>query len=89
MKTKEEILKDQVGSYTFDELIDNEPGVITAMDEYAKQQAIEFLKHGIKEEDIYVSNDETVRICSKDWNDSGFDDAVGKLYDQFIKSQNK
>jgi hypothetical protein len=36
MKTKEEILKDQVGSYTFDELIDNEPGIITAMDEYAK-----------------------------------------------------
>lgn len=86
--TKEEILLKET-SGIFDEYEGGITGIFGAMDEYARQQVIAFLKHGIKEEDIYVSNDETVRICSKDWNDSSFDDTVGKLYDQFIESQNK
>lgn len=87
--TKEEILEKRRRIFGNQHMELFSDTIQNMMDEYAKQQVIEFLKHGIKEEDIYVSNDETVRICSKDWNDSGFDDAVGKLYDQFIKNQNK
>lgn len=42
---REEILKNQVGSYAFDELIDKEPGVITAMDEYMKECCLSLLQY--------------------------------------------
>jgi hypothetical protein len=79
MKTKEEILKDQVGSYTFDELIDNEPGIMTAMEEYAKQQAIAFVKWAIESEKIMGDNYYNAFIPGPE----------EELYDQFIESQNK
>jgi hypothetical protein len=79
MKTKEEILKDQVGSYTFDELIDNEPGIITAMEEYAKQQTIAFVKWAIESE----------KIMGDSYCNAFIPGPEEELYDQFIESQNK
>lgn len=60
------------------------------VDEYAaKQQAIAFLKWGIKAWVIYPTTDETVCVEGFEHNHPAFENAAASRYDQFIEQQNK
>jgi hypothetical protein len=52
MDRREEILKKWVGSHVFDELIDQNSGILTAMDEYFKERALELLEYMAKKKII-------------------------------------
>lgn len=62
---------------------------LKAMDEYAKQQAIEFLRHCL--EAGYLRPDEhgSVQLDYNYWHESNFTKASEEIYTKFIEQQNK
>jgi hypothetical protein len=48
MDRREELLKKWVGSHVFDELIDQNSGILSAMDEYFKERALGLLEYMAK-----------------------------------------
>jgi len=76
--TKEEILNKHDTSRHYIEQTCR-PELFSAMDEYAKQQAIAFIKWGIESGEIMGDN----------WGDAFIPGEEETLYDKFIEQQNK
>lgn len=76
--TKEEII-DKLIAYRGNRKAYVDTEVKKAMDEYAKQQAVDFVRWAIENEKIMGDN----------WGDAFIPGPEDELYDQFIESQNK
>lgn len=76
--TKEEILAKYCHTYALAN-IEEYSNALSVMDEYAKQQAIEFVKWAI----------EGGKIMGDNWGDAFIPGSEDELYDQFIESQSK
>ena len=63
--------------------------IYEAMDEFAKQQAIAFMKECIKKQLLHATTDETVCIDGQEHYDPDFDSVAALRYNQFIEQQNK
>lgn len=89
--TKEAILTNQGEAWEYTNRLKVTPveSAYNAMDEYAKQQAIAFLKWGIQEYIIHPTTDETVCVEGFEHAHPAFEKAAADRYDQFIEQQNK
>lgn len=61
--------------------------VYKAMDEFAKQQVITFIKDSIQKGILHATTDEAVVFDGLDVYWGGFDKAVSNRYDQFLEHQ--
>lgn len=88
--TKEEILDKSI-TYAFE--CDDASMVIpygaaeNAMDEYAKQQTIAFIKDSIQKQILHPTTDETICIDGIEVDDRRFDLSVSHFYGKFIETQ--
>lgn len=93
--TKEELIKKELARYALKpEHVYHGTNAVPAafhkaMDEYAKQQAIEFLRHCL--EAGYLRPDEhgSVQLDYNYWHESNFTKASEEIYTKFIEQQNK
>lgn len=63
--------------------------IFSAMDEYAKQQVILFVKQSIKSYVLAATIDESVCCDGFEYDHPAFESAISDRYDQFIEQQNK
>lgn len=90
--TKEEIIGKGKEAWDFSHdrtVVVDRDDALAAMDEYAKQQAIAFLKWGIQGYIIHPTTDETVCVEGFEHAHPAFEKAAADRYDQFIEQQNK
>ena len=63
--------------------------ILRAMDEYAKQQAIAFIRHCLEAGYLRPDEDGSVQLDYNYWYESNFTKASEEIYTKFIEQQNK
>lgn len=87
--TKEEIWNNNIHGWKLVMTDKGYANALTAMDEYAKQQAIAFMKFCLKNGIISSDMDDDVYFDGNYWHDPSYEESATRIYNQLIEQQNK
>lgn len=87
--TKEEILTNKMDTRYSMPMPVNYEAIYEAMESYAKQQVVAFIKSSIKSYILYATTDETVCVDGHEVDHPSFDKVIAEKYGQFIEQSIK